>query len=268
LSTSSRETSSPVRREKSGAALILTICRPHAGNSVDTLTAKALGDELRAARRDKDLRAVIIAGEGDKFFCSGGDLKAYRALTTKRQPASAFGRARKLLDDFEAFPLPVIAAIDGYALGGGMEMALACDLRFASANAKLGMPQGRLGLIPGWNGIQRLVEVVGRGTALRLLYAGETVAADDALAMGLVDEVATNGSSALQHAVAFAERLGKTAPLSLAATKAVTLASLRTSSANATKIATREFEKLWFTDDHREAESAFVEKRVPVFHGV
>jgi enoyl-CoA hydratase/carnithine racemase len=267
LSISSKETSSPVQREKSGAALILTICRPQAGNSIDTATAKALGDELRAARRDKDLRAVIIAGEGHKFFCSGGDLKAYRALTTKKQLASAFGRVRKLLDDFEAFPLPIIAAIDGYALGGGMEMALACDLRFGSANAKLGMPQGRLGLIPGWNGIQRLVELVGRGTAFRLLYTGETVTAQDAHAMHLLDEVAADGSNAVQHALAFVQSLDKTAPLSLAATKTVTLAALRTSSTNATRVAARAFEKLWFTRDHREAESAFAEKRTPSFHG-
>jgi len=91
------------------------------------------------------------------------------------------GRVRKLLNDFEAFPLPVLAAIDGYALGGGMEMALACDLRFASESATLGVPQGRLGLIPGWNGAQRLVELVGRGAALRLLLTGEALTAAQAM---------------------------------------------------------------------------------------
>ena len=263
--TLSKEIKPPVRSERVGAALVLTICRPEAGNSIDTVTSKALGDELRSHRHDRALRAVIITGEGGKFFCSGGDLKAYRALKTPKQLTTAFGRVRKLLDNFEAFPLPVIAAIDGYALGGGMEMALACDLRFASAEAKLGVPQGRLSLIPGWNGVQRLVELVGRGAALKLLYTGETINAVDATAMGLVDELA--GSTALDHALAFAGRLAKTAPLSLGATKAVVRASVRLSAASATRIASKEFERLWFTIDHREAEAAFAEKRVPSFVG-
>ena len=266
MSTSSNETKSTVRLEKVGAALVLTICRPEAGNSIDTATAQALGEALRSHRRDQSLHAVIITGEGGKFFCSGGDLKAYRELKTKKQLAAAFGRVRKLLDDFETFPLPVIAAIDGYALGGGMEMALACDLRFASAGAKLGVPQGRLSLIPGWNGVQRLVELVGRGSALKLLFTGETLVASEALAIGIVDEL-VEGPTALDHALAFTERLAKTAPLSLGAIKAVVRASVRSSPANATQVATQQFERLWFTLDHREAEAAFAEKRVPIFNG-
>jgi enoyl-CoA hydratase/carnithine racemase len=262
----SKETNAPVRCEKIGAALVLTIARPEAGNSIDIATAKALGHELATHRSDRSLRAVIITGEGRKFFCTGGDLKAYRALKTRSQLARAFGRVRKLLDDFEAFPLPVIAAIDGYALGGGMEMALACDLRIASAGTKLGVPQARLGLIPGWNGVQRLVQLVGRGVALKLLYTGEPVTAAAAFEIGLIDELA-DGPSALEHALGFAERLAKTAPLSLGATKAVVRASLGLSAAGATRVATRQFERLWFTTDHREAEAAFTEKRVPVFVG-
>lgn len=266
MSTLSKETNAPVRREKIGTALVLTITRPEAGNSIDIDTAKALGAELASHRNDRSLRAIIITGEGGKFFCTGGDLKAYRALKTRPQLAKAFGRVRKLLDDFEAFPLPVIAAIDGYALGGGMEMALACDLRIASAGAKLGVPQARLGLIPGWNGVQRLVELVGRGAALKLLYTGEPVTAAAAFRIGLIDELA-EGPSALEHALAFAERLAKTAPLSLGATKAVVRASLALSPTGATRVATKQFERLWFTSDHREAEAAFAEKRAPFFVG-
>jgi enoyl-CoA hydratase/carnithine racemase len=266
LSTSSSATRPPVRCDRVAAALVLTICRPEAGNSIDQPTAKALGDALRANRSDQSLRAVIVTGEGGKFFCSGGDLKAYRALKTKKQLAVAFGRVRKLLDDFEAFPLPVLAAIDGYALGGGMEMAMACDLRFASAGAKLGAPQGRLSLIPGWNGAQRLVELVGRGAALKLLFTGEALAAAEAHSVGLVDEIA-DSSSALDHALAFTERLAKTAPLALGAIKTVVRASVRSSAAVGARVAAREFEKLWFTLDHREAEAAFAEKRPPAFIG-
>jgi enoyl-CoA hydratase len=268
LSISFKETvCRSVAAERRGSALVLTICRPEAGNSIDTPTVVALSTSLEAARQESALRAIIIAGQGGKFFCSGGDLKAYRSLETKEQLALAFGKVRMLLDQFEAFPLPIIAAVDGYALGGGMEMALACDLRFASPGAKLGMPQGRLGIIPGWNGIQRLVELVGRGTALRLLYSGDAPPLDQAVAMGLVDEVSEPGCSAVEHAIAFVERISRTAPLSLSAIKSVTLAAVRNSPAEAERAAAAEFERLWFTKDHREAEKAFAEKRQPVFVG-
>ncbi len=266
MSTSSSETSDPVRQEILGDAMVLTICRPHAGNSIDTPTALGLAAILQQHRRNTALRAVIVTGEGGKFFCSGGDLKAYRALKTKAQLTAAFGRVRKLLDAIEAFPLPVIAAIDGYALGGGMELALACDLRFASAGASVGFPQSRLGLIPGWNGLQRLVELVGRSKALKLLYTGERMAAAQALDLGLLDGV-SQGQTALDYSLEFAGRLAEVAPLSLGATKVVAMAALRSSSKTAAGIAAREFERLWFTRDHREAEAAFAEKRPPVFEG-
>ncbi len=266
MSTSSSATKEPVRQEVVGDAMVLTICRPHAGNSIDTPTAQSFARILQQHRRNAALRAVIVTGEGGKFFCSGGDLKAYRALKTTAQLAAAFGRVRKLLDAIEAFPLPVIAAIDGYALGGGMELALACDLRFASGDAKVGFPQSRLGLIPGWNGVQRLVELVGRSKALKLLYTGERISAEEALHAGLLDGV-SEGQTALEHSRGFVGRLAETAPLALGATKAVVMAALRSSSTNAARIASQEFERLWFTDDHREAEAAFVEKRRPRFKG-
>ena len=266
MSISSSATEAPVRCERIGAALVLTICRPEAGNSIDQPTAKALGEALRLNRKDRTLRAVVVTGEGGKFFCSGGDLKAYRGLTTKKQLAAAFGRVRTLLDDFESYPLPVLAAIDGYALGGGMEMAMACDLRFASSGAKIGLPQGRLGLIPGWNGTQRLVELVGRGAALKLLLTGEALTAAEAQAVGLIDELAGD-AGALNQALAFTERLAKMAPLALGAIKTAVRASVRSSAKIGTQVATREFERLWFTADHREAEAAFAEKRRPSFLG-
>jgi enoyl-CoA hydratase/carnithine racemase len=266
LSTSSSATDQTIREEIVEGALLLRICRPHAGNSIDTPTAIQLDQALRRHRANRALRAVIVTGDGGKFFCTGGDLKAYRALKTKAQLSSAFGRVRKLLGAFEAFPLPIIAAIDGYALGGGLELALACDLRFASPDAKLGFPQSRLGLIPGWNGAQRLVEAVGRSTAVKLLYSGETIGAADALRLGLIDEL-SDGQSAERQALGFVKRLESVAPLSLGATKSVALAATRRGSEAAEKVATKAFERLWFTRDHREAEAAFVEKRAPQFIG-
>jgi enoyl-CoA hydratase len=266
LSTSFNATEETVREQIVDGALLLTICRPHAGNSIDTPTAVQLDRALRRHRGSRAVRAVIVTGEGGKFFCTGGDLKAYRNLKTKAQLASAFGRVRKLLKSFETCPLPVIAAIDGYALGGGLELALACDLRFASSAAKLGFPQSRLGLIPGWDGAHRLVEIVGRSAALQLLYTGEIIGVADAVRLGLIDD-SSDGKTAVQQALAFVQRLKGVAPLSLGATKSVALAATRLSSRASENLAAREFERLWFTKDHREAEAAFVEKRTPKFRG-
>lgn len=266
MSTSTSGPDRPLAVVRSGSALVLTICRPHAGNSIDSNTAKALRTALRAHEKDSTLRAVIITGAGGKFFCTGGDLKAYRALVTKRQLETVFGGIRRLLDAFESFPRPIIAAIDGYALGGGMEMALACDLRFAAAQAKIGFPQSQLGLIPGWNGVERLVELAGRGTALKVLSTGVPMSAALAYTLGLVDEVATEGT-AVDLALEFAASLERVAPLALAAVKKVVIATLRQPGPKSRRVARDEFERLWFTQDHRAAEEAFIEKRAPKFVG-
>src|ERR1700712_2517515 len=175
--------------EKIGVALVLTIDRVGAGNSLDLRTAEALSTAVSDAAANSDLRAIVITGAGDRFFCAGGDLKAYQAIESTELLESTFGRVRILLDQLESCPLPVIAAINGYALGGGMELALACDLRIATQGASIGFPQSRLGLIPGWNGVERLVETVGRSRAMDLLLKGERIDAKRAEEIGLIDFV-------------------------------------------------------------------------------
>jgi enoyl-CoA hydratase/carnithine racemase len=266
LSTSTNAPSHPVEVERRGAALVLTIHRPEAGNSVNLATAEGLSAGLERARAEAGLRAVIITGAGGKFFCTGGDVKAYRALESTEALEGTFGRVRRLLDEIEAHPLPVLAAIEGYALGGGLEMALACDQRFAGKGARLGLPQTKLGLIPGWNGVERLVETVGRSHAMRLLYLADPVSSEEALRVGLVDDVTEDGG-AVAAAVGFAERLTATAPLAIEAAKAVCIATLRHGRDAATENARKTFARLWFTTDHREAEAAFAERRKPQFHG-
>jgi enoyl-CoA hydratase len=266
LSTSTNAPDHPVEAERCGAALVLTICRPEAGNSINLAAAEGLSAGLQRARAEAGLRAVVITGTGGKFFCTGGDVKAYRALESTEALEGTFGRIRRLLDEIEAFPLPVLAAIEGYALGGGLEMALACDQRFAGKGARLGLPQTKLGLIPGWNGVERLVETVGRSHAMRLLYLANPVSSEEALRIGLIDEV-TDDAGAVAAAVAFAERLAVTAPLAIEAAKAVCLATLRHGRDAATENARDTFSRLWFTADHREAEAAFAEKRKPQFRG-
>ena len=259
---SSSATDPGLREERAGRALLLTLDRPAAGNALDEATILALRARLDHAARDETLNCVILCGTG-RFFCAGGDLKAYRALENAAALERVFGAARALLDAIEAHPLPVIAAIDGYALGGGAELALACDLRVAGAGAVLGFPQLRLGIIPGWDGTERLAARVGRGTAMRLLLTGERLTAEAAQAMGLVELVAENAREA---ALRLAADLEAAAPLAIRGAKQA-LSTLELPRAEARNLAARVFARLWFTEDHREAERAFAEKREAVFHG-
>lgn len=250
------------REERTGGTLLLSLDRTAAGNALDETTIGALRARLDEAAGDLTLRCVILAGTG-RFFCAGGDLKAYLALSTREELQRVFGAARALLDAIEASPLPVIAAIDGYALGGGAELALACDLRVVGAGAVIGFPQLRLGIIPGWDGMERLVSLVGQGTTMRLLLTGERLSAEAASQAGLVDIVATD---ALHAALDIAAGLEGAAPLAIRGAKEA-LRALGHGRADARQVAADIFARLWFTADHREAESAFAEKRKPNFHG-
>lgn len=253
-----------VHVEKRVAALVLTIDRPSAGNAVNLPTAEALLSALASAD-DPDLRAIIITGSGDRFFCAGGDLKAYQMIETPELLESTFGAVRKFLDALEECPLPVIAAINGYALGGGMELALACDLRFATRSAVVGLPQTRLGLIPGWNGVERLVETVGRSKAINLLLKGERLDAAHAEQIGLLDLVVDG--PVLKAALDYADSLQEGAPLAVRACKRAVLSALKLPRRDSQPVTSAIFEQLWFSADHREAERAFIEKRNPIFRG-
>lgn len=256
-----------VRVERVGATHLVTIDRPAAGNAINSETTRALLGAVADARADRKARAFVLTGAGDRFFCAGGDLKEYRGLTTRAKLASGFGRTRKLLDALEALPLPVIAAVNGWALGGGSELLLACDLRFAGTTARIGFPQLRLGLIPGWNGTERLVETVGRGTAMWLLLTGHPLSAAEAHRVGLVQATVGEGS-VVQAALDFAEGLSQIGPLAVDAAKRALLEALRLPHRESRKRSSKRFADLWFSTDHREAEAAFVEKRKPQFRGL
>lgn len=255
-----------LRMERRGAALLLTIDRPHAGNSISSEVTAALDEAVSALERESEHSAIVITGAGEKFFSSGGDIKQYRRLATREQLRKAFERPRRLLDRLEALPVPVIAAVNGIAMGGGAELMLACDLRFAAPTATIGFPYVRLGLIPGWHGAERLVRTCGYADAMNLLTTGDPVGAEDALRIGLVNRVCDQ-VPVVDAAVAFADRIARAAPLSLAATKRVLQAACNLPRDEARRLAECEFEDLWMSDDHREAEAAFAEKRTPVFKG-
>jgi enoyl-CoA hydratase len=247
-----------------GATRILTLNRPQAGNALSVDLAQALEEALNECRRDAALRAIVLTGAGDRFFCTGGDVKRYSTIEDASSLDAIFDRIRELLDLIESIDLPVLAAINGYAIGGGLELALACDLRFVAPTALLGFPQSRLGIIPGWNGIERVLRLTGRGTAIRLLMSGERVDARQAREMGLIDFVA---EGVVEAALRFAGTLESTAPLSLGAVKRVVRETLAGPPDQARALARKEFARLWFTADHKEAETSFADKRSPKFTG-
>ena len=168
---------------------ILTLDREFAGNSINSKLTTELLEKLQKLKLDDSLRALIITGAGNKFFCSGGDIKEYQLIKDKKSLEYNFSRTREVMDSIENLPIPVIAAINGYALGGGAELMLCCDYRIACEGSQIGWPQTRLGIIPAWNGIDRLVRDCGPRVASRLLMTGLTVTAQEALDVGIIDEI-------------------------------------------------------------------------------
>ncbi len=251
---------------REGNSLVVQLNRPDAGNAISLEVAQALAAIVQSCAADASLRALIITGAGDKFFCTGGDVKAYAHVDSADELNRQFNLIRELLDAIENLRCPVIAAINGYAIGGGAELALACDLRIMEASAQMGFPQSRLGILPGWDGIERLVPLVGRAAATRLLLTGLRMSAIDARAIGLVDEVANDGQS-IAKALELVRTFSEVAPLSITAIKSalgdVSRSDRHTARTNARDV----FARLWFTDDHREAERAFAEKRPARFAG-
>jgi enoyl-CoA hydratase/carnithine racemase len=255
-----------LRVERRGPAAVLTIDRPHAGNAISAEVTTALDEAITSLEGERGLVAIVITGAGDKFFSSGGDIKQYRELVTREQLDAAFQRPRRLMDRLEALPLPVIAAVNGIAMGGGAELMLACDMRLAAPAAIIAFPYVRLGLIPGWHGTERLTRTCGYANAMHLLTTGESVDAREARRLGLINEVC-DGVPVVEVALGLVEKLARAAPLSLAATKRVLLGAYHLPRVDARRLAEEEFADLWLSDDHREAEVAFAAKRPPTFKG-
>ena len=255
-----------LQRKRHGGVEILTLNRQKAGNSISSGLTTELLETLEDISKDGTLNAVIITGAGCKFFCTGGDVKEYRQIKTTESLNTHFDRTRHAMDMLEALPCPVIAAVNGYALGGGGEIMLCCDYRIAEEHAQIGWPQSRLGIIPAWNGIDRLVRDCGARTASRLLMTGERISATRALDLGILDQVVPAGT-VLQAALGHARVLEEAAPMALRATKRVIKATGTMKPETVRKLQRDLFPGLWFSADHKEAEAAFTEKRPPVFKG-
>jgi enoyl-CoA hydratase len=230
---------------------------------VETLTA--LRDRLRELAEDVETRVIVLTGAGDRAFIAGADIKYMSGLDVEQ--AKAWGElgheAARLL---ETMPKPTIAAINGFALGGGCELALACDLRYASGNAKLGQPEITLGIIPGWGGTQRLARTTTLGFAKELILTGRTVGADEALERGLVNAV-TEPDELLARVMETAAQLAAKSPLALdAAKQAINRALSGDHADNLAREADR-FGELFSSEDAKEGLTAFAEKREPKFVG-
>jgi enoyl-CoA hydratase len=244
---------------------VVTVDRPDALNALDLPTLTELRDRLLELRDDADARVVVLTGAGDRAFIAGADIKYMSGLDVAG--ATEWGELGHNCGQLlETMPKPTIAAVNGFALGGGCELALACDLRYASSTAKLGQPEINLGIIPGWGGTQRLTRVCGLGVAKDMILTGRTIDAEEALRIGLVDAIYEPGE--------LMERVGETAralaakgPLALAAAKAAVNHALQGDHVeNLIREADR-FGGLFSSEDAKEGMTAFAEKREPRFTG-
>jgi enoyl-CoA hydratase len=252
-----------IRVDRSDAVAVVTVDRQEALNALDVATLTDLRDRLRELAGDVDVRVVILTGAGEKAFVAGADIKYMSGLDVEEAKAwGALGHeAGRLL---ETMPKPTLAAVNGFALGGGCELALACDIRYAASNAKLGQPEVNLGIIPGWGGTQRLARVCGLGVAKELIFTGRVVGAEEALRIGLVNAV---HDPVLDRARETAALLASKSPVALRVMKRLANRALGGDHAANLAAEGETFGELFSSDDAKEGMTAFVEKREPVFKG-
>lgn len=240
---------------------ILTVARPRQLNALNKKVLQDLSDAIDGASADPEVGVIVITGEGPKAFVAGADIAEMESFSPSQ--ACRFARfGQGVMAKIEACHKPVIAAVNGYALGGGCELALACDVRIASENARFGQPEVGLGIVPGFGGTQRLVRLVGKATAMELVLTGRVIDAGEALRIGLVNKVVPEGES-LEAAKQLArEMLAKSSYAVRQAKKAI-LGSLSLSSEDGFRLEERVFGECFAHPDQREGMRAFLEKRKP-----
>jgi enoyl-CoA hydratase len=251
--------------ERDGAVAIVTVDRPAVLNALDTRTMDELRRAVLELKHDATVRAVVVTGTGEKAFVAGADIEELAKLGPDQAKAYAIA-GQHVFDLLENLGKPVIAALNGFALGGGCELALACTFRLASETARLGQPEVKLGLIPGFAGTQRLTRLVGKGRALDLILTGRMVDADEALRIGLVHRVVP-AASLMTEARALAASLADLAPVAMRYAMDAINRGAEVAFPEAAYLEATLFGLLFSTDDAREGTTAFLEKRKAAFKG-
>jgi enoyl-CoA hydratase len=248
----------------SGIAKV-TLNRPRVLNALNATMLRELDETFAALQLDPAIRIILLHGAGDRAFAAGADISELAPINTASGEQFA-GRAQRIFSRIENLGKPVIACVQGFALGGGCELALACTLRLAAATARLGQPELKLGIIPGYGGTQRLPRLVGRSAALRIILTGDIIDAAEAHRIGLVDEVVPQ-DSLMVRATALARQIAAMPPLAVTAALDAVNRGADLPLDQALALEASLFAQLCGTDDKREGTAAFLEKRPPVWTG-
>jgi enoyl-CoA hydratase len=254
-----------IRLDFEDTLAILTIDRPKALNAFNTQALQETELALRFLSHHAELRALIVTGAGEKAFVAGADI-AEMATLTPNEAREFAGIGHRVFHLMEALPVPTIAAVNGFALGGGCELALCCDLIYASEKARFGLPEVSLGVIPGFGGTQRLTRLVGRVRAKEMIFTGEKIDAAKAKEIGLCLDVLPP-DKLMEHCKAVAAKMSKMGPLAIAQAKRVIEYGADGDLRSANELERQGFSMLFGSEDQREGMKAFLEKRPPVFKG-
>ena len=254
-----------VRTENRDGVLVITVDRPKVLNALNAQTVDELRQAFRAAREDDSVKSVILTGGGEKAFVAGADIKELSTMTPIAGKETS-ERGQRVFRAIERFPKPVIAAINGFALGGGCELALACHIRIASEKAQLGLPEVTLGIIPGYGGTQRMARLLGKGKALELILTGDRVGAAEAERIGLVNKVVP-ADQLMSTAEEMARNIAKRGPLAVRAAIEAVMSGSDMPFEEGQFLEATLFGLLASTDDMKEGMAAFLEKRAANFRG-
>ncbi len=250
--------------EKNEGIALLTISRPEKLNALNKQTIEELSGALDMLREDQSVRMLILTGSGEKAFVAGADISEFADFNPQQGKALAAEGQQKLFDKLARFPKPVIAAINGFALGGGLELAMAAHVRIASENAKMGLPELSLGLIPGYGGTQRLAELIGKGRAFEWLFSAGMWSAQDALSYGLVNHVVPQ-NELIDTAKSLAKKFMKNSSMAMSAAIQAVNAGYE-DGVNGYTIEVNLFGQLFGTPEFKEGTEAFLQKRKPDFN--
>jgi len=256
----------PVEVDQRGTVSVFTIARPERMNSLSRATLRALGKLTREAIANPSVKAIVITGAGTKAFCAGADLKERQGMTENDVRAQV-ELYRSELGILDRSPKPVVAALNGVAFGGGLELALMCDLRVAAPHVEVALPETTLGIIPGAGGTQRLPRVIGEARAKEMILLGRRLGAVEALAWGLVNRISPDGVSVVDDAVAYIAPIAEGAPIAQAAALEAIDRSFDTTLELGLELEKVSYDKVLVSEDRREALTAFAEKRRPRFVG-